>query len=205
MPAFPFWLEIGDREWRGFLSDCCAAAGPMGVLHYNTFRAKRILMGSDYRWCADNLPGEFIGTKTALADFGMWCEFRFQTPELVHVPMETCMVPSLMTGGKAFISATLGPMNPALAVDWYASCMRGEWESAMAFQLRVNRVEHVVCNRLFRRQGYRAGALSKALASVGNYLSTHRRMRKPYQAVPDDLIAEARRLVAELMPELLSP
>jgi len=203
MPAFPFWLEIGDREWRQFLKDCCKAAGRMAVVHYNTFRAKRVLTAADYKWCADNLPLNFIGTKTSLTDFGMWCAFRFETPELVHIPLETCMVPALMTGGKAFISSTVGAMNPKLAVDWYASCTRGEWESAMSFQLRVNRVEHEVCNSRLRRQGYRAGALSKALVSVGWNLKTHRRMRKPYEAVPDKLIVEASRIVAELMPELL--
>ena len=39
MPAFPFWLEINEREWLPFLKDCCQAAGEMGVVHYNTARA----------------------------------------------------------------------------------------------------------------------------------------------------------------------
>ena len=39
MPAFPFWLETNEREWRTFLKDCCHAAGEMGVVHYNTARA----------------------------------------------------------------------------------------------------------------------------------------------------------------------
>ena len=204
MPAFPFWLEINEREWLPFLKDCCQAAGEMGVVHYNTARAKRVLSPADYARCARELPLNFAGSKSGAADFGLWCQLHFETPELVHIPMETSAVPTLMGGGKAFISAILGAMNPKLAVDFYDLCLGGEWEDAMAFQLRLNRVEHLVCNQFFRRQGYRAGSLSKALTRIGGRLHTHHSMRKPYEPVSEHLLDEARRLVSTLMPELLA-
>lgn len=204
MPAFPFWLEIGDREWLPYLKDCCHAAGPMGVLHYNTIRAKRVLSPADYAACVQELPANFLGSKAAAADFAQWCQLHFETPELVHIPMETSAVPTLMGGGTAFISATLGAMNPSLAVQFYELCAAGNWEAAMALQMRLNRVEHLVCNQLFRRHGYRAGALSKALTRIGGHLETHNTMRRPYQAAPENLLAEARRFIEQLMPELMA-
>jgi len=204
MPAFPFWLEVGEREWLPFLKECCHAAGPMGVLHYNTIRAKRVLSPADYAVCARELPPNLLGSKAAAADFAEWCRLHFETPDLVHIPMETSAVPTLMGGGKAFISATLGAMNPKLAVSFHELCTTGNWEAAMAFQMRLNRVEHQVCNQLFRRHGYRAGALSKALTRIGGHLETHNTMRKPYQAAPEHLLAEARRLIERLMPELMA-
>jgi dihydrodipicolinate synthase/N-acetylneuraminate lyase len=204
MPAFPFWLEINECEWLPFLKDCCQAAGSMGVVHYNTTRAKRLLSASDYATCMQELPTNFVGSKTGATDFGLWCQFHFEAPELVHIPMETSAVPTLMSGGRAFISATLGAMNPKLAVDFYNLCLGGKWEDAMTIQLRLNRVEHLVCDQFFRRQGYRAAALSKALTRIGGRLRTHNSLRKPYEAVPEHLLAEAHRLVDTLMPELLT-
>jgi len=204
MPAFPFWLELGEREWLPFLKDCCEAAGSMGVVHYNTIRAKRVLGPAEFAVCVRELPPNFVGSKSGAADFGLWCHLHFETPELVHIPMEASAVPTLMGGGKAFISGTLGAMNPRLAVDFYELCASGKWGEAMAFQIRLNRLEHAVCNQLFRRQGYRAGALSKALTRIGGRLATHNTMRKPYAPVPEHLLAEARRLVETLMPELIA-
>lgn len=205
MPAFPFWLEIGEREWLPFLKDCCEAAGPMGVVHYNTVRAKRVLGPADYSVCARELPPNFVGSKAAAADFVQWCQLHFETPELVHIPMEASAVPTIMGGGRAFISSTLGAMNPKLAVGFYELCAEGRWGEAMAFQMRLNRMEHAVCNQLLRRRGCcRAGALSKALTRIGGRLQTHNTMRKPYSPVPEHLLAEACRLAQTLMPELLT-
>jgi len=203
MAAFPFWLEIGDREWLPFLQDSCQAAQSMGLLHYNTVRAKRVLHPADYAVCARQLPLNFIGSKSAMADFGLWCQLDFESPGLVHIPMETSAVPTLIAGGKGFIAAILGAMNPALARELYNLCAGGKWDDAMDLQLRLNRVEYFVCNQLLRRRGYRAGTISKALTRIGGRLLTHNSLRKPYEPVPEDLLDEARRLVATLMPELL--
>jgi dihydrodipicolinate synthase/N-acetylneuraminate lyase len=202
MPAFPFWLELGEREWLPFLKDCCAAAGSIGVMHYNTIRAKRVLGAADYAVCTRELPPNFVGSKAVAADFAQWCQLHFETPELVHIPIEASAVPILMGGGRAFISATLGAMNPKLAAAFYELCSGGKWAEAMAFQMRLNRLEHAECNQLFRRQGCRAGALSKALTRIGGHLETHNTMRNPYQAAPEHLLAQARLLVETLMPEL---
>jgi hypothetical protein len=67
MPASQFWLETNDRDWQPFLKDCCQAAGEMGVVHYNTARAKRVLSTSDYAVCARELPL-------------LWCQLHFETP-----------------------------------------------------------------------------------------------------------------------------
>lgn len=89
MAAFPFWLEIGDREWLPLLQDSCHAAQSMGVLHYNTVRAKRVLHPANYAVWAREPPLNFIGSKSAMAGFGLWCRLDFESPRLVQIPMET--------------------------------------------------------------------------------------------------------------------
>lgn len=78
------------------------------VIFYNTARSKKIINPRKFKDLLPDMPRTFVGTKTTTCDFFNWCEYRYETPDLVHIVLESIAAPALMSEGKAFISPVLG-------------------------------------------------------------------------------------------------
>jgi dihydrodipicolinate synthase/N-acetylneuraminate lyase len=201
MPAFPCWLHPKDEECLQFLKDVCNVSEDIAVLHYNHIRTKRLFNGDDYKETVKLLPENFIGSKSGMPDFMYYADLRNKTPELVHLSSEQMVVPSMMIGAKGFVTV-LYNMNPRLIVDLYNFCENKEWDKAMQLQLRICNFTIDVGYPVWNL-GYYDPAIDNAFMCVGGFLKIARRIRKPYNPVPSELVRKMKETTEEKYPEFI--
>jgi dihydrodipicolinate synthase/N-acetylneuraminate lyase len=199
--AVPFWMALTDEEVLRYFVDLGQACPDVGIVHYNTQRAKRFLNGRDYRRICAEVPN-LVGTKFATADFGAWMEVQTNAPELNHFVGEARLVPGMLFGAKGMYSS-LALMNPKLMLEWYAMCERADWQQATELQWRISRWLVQAVHPLLEA-GHLDPTLDKAFQEAAGWLRGSRYTRPPYIPLNDQEMSSLMASTREHLPELLA-
>jgi dihydrodipicolinate synthase/N-acetylneuraminate lyase len=184
--GIPFWMALNDDEVLRYFIDLSQACPDVGIVHYNTGRAKRFLTGRDYQCICDKVPN-LIGTKYGSSEFAAWMELQINGPELNHFVGEGDLVMGMMFGAKGmYCSHAL--MNPKFMLDWYGMCERGEWDEAIKIQWRISRwlVKDVYP---LITAGHLDPTLDKAFQEMAGWLKGSRWTRPPHDPLSDEEMA----------------
>ena len=130
----PYWMELDDRELLQFFKDLYMACPDMPLIHYNIPRAKRFLLGRDYKKILE-VASNLIGVKFTFASshFGELQEAMLMLPNLSFFVGESLLVSAMQLGAKGSCSS-LVLVNPRFILDMYAKAQSGQWEKAIKMQ-----------------------------------------------------------------------
>jgi dihydrodipicolinate synthase/N-acetylneuraminate lyase len=193
-------MEMREVDYDQFLIDCCEAVPDIAIIHYNIARTKKLYFADDYLRVMSKAP-TMIGTKAAMP-FNNFIELMSRAPQLNHFVGETYFPLAHQLGCKGmYTSWTM--MNPDFFKAYYQMCVDGRYAEAIEIMMRFNRW-HAEAVRPLIQKGYLDPALDKPFVEMSGWLPGRRRLRKPYNTLSDDEMAELRRKTEEIMPEFLA-
>lgn len=140
----PHYFATRPEEVIGFFKDVAAAVPDMGLLHFNTLRAKVWLQAEQYRELAQ-IPS-FLGVKLPVDSPYDWFTSRAQAPELAFIVTDDLWVPAMMNGCRA-VDSILAATRPRFARQLWETCDAQDWAAAMALQRQAWRLS-AATNRL---------------------------------------------------------
>jgi 4-hydroxy-tetrahydrodipicolinate synthase len=195
----PYYVPLNRRERLDSFERLAVACPNVGIIHYNTGAVPRLMLDAeDYAELAA-IPNVW-GSKQVISDFDEWLEFCRRSPSLVHMPLDSLFVPTLLFGGRG-IFTELCNMSPRFAQDIWNACAREDWGTARSLQERWHRYSAELYTPLWR-EGYSYIALDKAFYNIAGYVRTTP-PRPPLQAVPADRQRQLRLRMQQDFPELL--
>jgi dihydrodipicolinate synthase/N-acetylneuraminate lyase len=197
--ALPFWEPLNDRELLGFFEDMTKAFPEVALIHYNIFRAKRILRGTDYQKILEVSPN-LVGTKQTGGDLRAFEEVVLETPTLHHFVVDPNIVPGVLYGAKGTYSAVAN-ISSRWMVDWWTECERGDWPAATRRKLLLDRMDAEAVALLPHITA--EPAWSKLYARSGIAPTIPLTVRAPYLAASEEDAVAFRGLLQRSYPELV--
>jgi len=202
--ALPFWMELDDREVMRFFEDLARACPGLPLMHYNIPRAKRFLLGPDYRRLKDAIPA-LIGVKFTFAGshFADLQNALVQNPDLSFFVGENLLVSAMQLGARGSCSSFV-LMNPELMLRMYRLAEQKQWDEALAIQDRAGRmIEAVVDLVVGRGEGTIDPVTDKGLSAAAGFGVGHQRCRSPYIGWSDETVVAVRELLQRDFPEFM--
>jgi len=192
----PYWIRLNERAQETFWRSVADRAGSnLAVVVYagsqGQFPLDGLVVERLRSWCP-----AIAGTKTPGFDAIATNSLLSRCPDLAHFIHETVLVPCLALGAAGNPSS-LASLSPRFMVDWYQRILSGQWQSAFEIQRRVNLFYDEAVVQI-RQQGY---VVDKALAELGGCPGITRRLRPPYQSLPDNLFQLLERSARRHLPE----
>ena len=119
--VLPSWGALNDDELLIFFKDLCGTFPDSRFLHYNLPRAKRVLVGADYRRLIDAVPN-LVATKTTSGGLPGAADLMRHSSELQHFFGEWNFPHGCMFG-ECSLLASFGPMTPHKTWEYFeAGC-----------------------------------------------------------------------------------
>jgi 4-hydroxy-tetrahydrodipicolinate synthase len=197
--VLPYYVPLNRRERLTCFERLAAACPDIGIIHYNTGNAPKVMLDADDYAELASIPN-FWGSKQVLTDFEAWLELCRRSPGLTHMPLDGLFVPSMMFGGRG-IFTELCNLAPRFATALWEACTKEDWPTARRLQAYWHRYEAELYTPLWR-EGYSYVALDKAFYDVAGYVRATP-PRPPLQAVPAEVQRELRVRMEREFPELL--
>jgi 4-hydroxy-tetrahydrodipicolinate synthase len=195
----PFFMPMSPESYRAFWQDMQQAVpASFGLVHYNTPRVHNYQRGPDYARLLD--ISILIGTKHVGADFTEFQTLLACAPQLSHFTGEHAMTPYMLFGARGVYSWFVN-FNPRFMLDWYADIVNGRWSEARRRQERLHAFGQA--KAILESPGNLHGIVGKAMSSASPFLVEANRTRKPYLAIPADVVARFRQTVEEQFPDLV--
>ena len=197
--ALPGWVTLNDDEMLGFFAAIQEALPDVNVIHYNIATSGRFLTGNDYRRILEVAPN-VCGSKHTGGNIASLIDIVRATPQLRHFVVDTQIVPGALFGAKGFYSF-LANLHPALAVELWGRCERGDWKGAAELRVRID--------GLFAAWRTHWGDItaSPALAKIATAALTLPEMplavRAPYRGGDASDVSALRSLIMSDFPDLL--
>ncbi len=202
--ALPFWMELNDTEVLRFFKDISRASSPLPLIHYNVPRAKRFLLGSDYRRILKVAPN-LIGVKFTFAGsyFGQLQEAVRSIPELSFFVGENLLVSAMQIGAKGSYSSVVC-MNPSFMSRMFDLAETKHWDEAIVLQKTLGRF-FAEAELLLQELG--EGSIDpvadKGFAVASGFFVGHQRTRPPYVGWSEQGLEKVRAWLKTRYPELM--
>lgn len=204
--VIPYWMELTDAEIAQYLKDVSNAAPEMPLIHYNIPRAKKFLVGMDYRRALEAAPS-LIGVKFTFAGshFGELQQSLQLTPELSYFVGEDLLVSAMQLGARGSYSSMVCT-NPSFMQELFTLAETRQWDKA------IKKQSHLA--KFFRELGHLMDKLNlggidpvadKGLAVASGLFTGHQRTRAPYIGWSDTGVVQVRAWLKEHYPEFLAP
>ncbi len=195
----PFFMPMSAESYRAFWDDMRQAAPDwFGLVHYNTPRVHNYQRGPDYAQLLD-IPN-LVGTKHVGTDFPEFLTLMACVPQLSHFTGEHAMTPYMMFGARGVYSWFVN-FNPRYMLEWYEDIVQGRWAQARQRQERLHAFGQA--KRILEGSGNLHGIVGKAMSAASPFLVEANRTRKPYLAVPAEIVAQFRAKVEAEFSDLL--
>jgi dihydrodipicolinate synthase/N-acetylneuraminate lyase len=190
----PHYFELQPKEVIRFFEDIAGAVPNIGLIHFNTQRAKTTLGPDEFRELAA-IP-TFLGGKQPADSIYDFFALQDSTPEIVHFCTDDLWVPAMMNGCRA-VDSILAATRPQMALRMWELCEAGQWPEAMALQRAAWRLS-LNTNRLPEAEA-RFGdcSIDKGVVLAGGFLITGD-PRPPYFPVDEKVMAIWRNRFADL-------
>jgi dihydrodipicolinate synthase/N-acetylneuraminate lyase len=189
----PYWMELTDRELLQFFKDLYRACPDLPLVHYNIPRAKRYLLGPDYRKVLDVAPN-LIGVKFSYAgaNFGNLQDALLLTPGLSYFVGENLLASAMMLGARGSYSSLICT-NPSFMLTMYEHASRGRWQEAIEMQkLAARFFTEAIAFIEARGEGAMDPVFDKGLAVASGCAVGSQRIRAPYIGWSDDSVLALR-------------
>ena len=134
------------------------------------------------------------------ADFPEFLTLMASVPELSHFTGEHAMTPYMMFGARGVYSWFVN-FNPRYMLDWYDDILNGRWEQAKQRQERLHAFSQA--KGILEGSGNLHGIVGKAMSAASPFLVEGNRSRKPYLAVPAEVVDQFRRTIEAQFPDML--
>lgn len=202
----PYWMELTERELIQFFKDLHSACPEIPLIHYNIPRAKKFLLGPDYRRVKDVAP-TIIGSKFTFAasHFGDLQNAISMNPDMSFFVGENILASCMQIGARGCYSSVVCT-NPEITLGMYDHAAAHRWDEAIQFQDKVNRF----INDFFgfvasQGEGLIDPVADKGMAVASGCVVGHQRCRPPYIGWSDRTVDLARDWLRENRPEFLYP
>jgi 4-hydroxy-tetrahydrodipicolinate synthase len=196
----PFFMPMTPESYRAFWEDVRQAVPEhFALIHYNTPRVHNYQFGPDYAVLLEQVPN-LIGTKHVGSDVPEFLTLMACAPELSHFTGEHAMTPFMFLGARGVYSWFVN-FNARYMVEWYDEIVRGNWEAARQRQNRMH--AFMRATDILEGSGNLHAIMGKAVTAASSFLVPANRTRRPYLPIPNETVAQFRRVVEEQFPDLL--
>lgn len=194
----PDWFPPTMAEIIVFLRVMQDAACPVPLILYNPPHAKKRLTPADFK--AIHEAGiTLAGCKLPGGDAAWYREMLDLNPGLsVFIPGH-----HLATGVRAGAHgaySNVACLHPQVAQQWYNS-MHTDMEAALELEGRIQQFMTEQIVPYITGKGYSNQAVDKFLAAIGGWAEVGTRLRWPYQWIPENEVAGARKVCRNMLPE----
>jgi len=204
--VIPYWMELTDREVLQFFKDLHRACPDFPLVHYNIARAKRYLLGPDYRKLLDVAPN-LIGVKFSYAgtNFGNLQDALLLTPGLSYFVGENLLASAMMLGARGSYSSLICT-NPSFMLTMYDHASYGRWKEAVDMQKTAARFFADAISFIEGRgEGAMDPVFDKGLAVAAGCAVGSQRIRAPYIGWSDETVLAMREWLKQHYPQLVNP
>ncbi len=122
--SLPPWGELQDDEYMVFFRDVCGSFPDSRFLHYNLPRARRVLLGPDYRRIEEAVPN-LAATKNGRTDLSDIISIATNTSELQHFWGEHGFPHGCLYGECSLLSS-FGAMFPTRTKEFFDYGVNGK-------------------------------------------------------------------------------
>ena len=196
--SLPAWGTLNDVELMTFFQDVCGTFPDSQFLHYNLPRARRVLVGMDYRRLIDAVPN-LVATKNTGQGLGKVADLLRHAPELQHFLSEEGFANGCQISECSILSS-LGPMTPHKVWEYFEAGCTGDIEKLIALQHSFHNLLHDVLGPLLA-DGYMDGAYDKIIVRLGGLEEMPLRLLSPYQGFTEAQYAACKRTFHDKYPE----
>lgn len=198
--AMPCWGALNDKEVMTFFTDVCGAFPDAQFLHYNLPRAKRVLMGPDYRRLVEAVPN-LVATKNTGGGLDRAASVMTHAPELQHFFGEANFPHGCMYG-ECSLLASLAPMSPYKIKALFEAGRTGQWAEAFKLQREFHDMLIGVFGPALAEERI-DGAYDKMLVRLGGFEEMPLRLLSPYQCFTEEQYQAHKRTLHERFPDFL--
>lgn len=202
----PYWMELTDRELLQFFKDLYSACPDLPLVHYNIPRAKRFLIGPDYRRVLEVAPS-LIGVKFTFAGshFGDLQQAIILNPELSFFVGEDLLVSGMLIGARGCYSSIVAT-DPTFMLDLYKKAEGRQWDEAVAMQRQLAIFIREASDFILERNEILMDPVfDKGLGVASGCLLGHQRCRPPYIGWSDETVRLLRDWMIDNHPQYIFP
>jgi dihydrodipicolinate synthase/N-acetylneuraminate lyase len=195
--AMPSWGPLNDKEVLTFFVDVCGAFPDAQFLHYNLPRAKRVLMGPDYRRLADAVPN-LVATKNTGGGMERAASVMTHAPELQHFFGEANFAHGCMYG-ECSLLASFAPMSPHKTKALFDAGRERRLDELFELQKEFHDMLIGVLGPVLAEERI-DGAYDKMLVRLGGFEEMPLRLLSPYQWFTEEQYQACKRALRERFP-----
>ena len=192
--AMPSWGPLNDAEVMTFFVDVCGSFPDAQFLHYNLPRAKRVLMGPDYRRLADAVPN-LVATKNTGGGMDRAASVMTHAPELQHFFGEANFPHGCMYG-ECSLLASFATMSPHKTKALFEAGRSGRLPELFRLQKEFHDMLTGVLGPVLAEERI-DGAYDKMLVRLGGFEEMPLRLLSPYQCFTEEQYQACKRALYE--------
>ena len=198
--SLPCWEALNDTEVMTFFRDVCGTFPDSQFLHYNLYRAKRVLGGIDYQRLIDAVPN-LVATKNG-GGLALAADLMRHAPELQHFFVEGTFPHGCMFGECSLLSS-FGPMTPHKTWELFEAGRTGQIEKLVQLQHGFHNLLSDVFGPLLGEKRV-AGAYDKMIVRLGGLEEMPLRLLSPYQCFTEEQYQACKRIFYDKYPDWVS-
>ena len=197
--ALPPWGELNDDEYMTYFKDVCGGFPDAKFIHYNLPRARRVLLGPDYRRLEEAVPN-LAGTKNVRTDITEINSIATHTSELQHFWGEEAFAHGCLYDECSILSSW-GALFPSKTKEYFHYGVTGQIEKLFRMQVEYMRVMDAFEEPT---SGYERinGAWDKMIVRASG-VDMPLRLLSPYQGFSSEVFERCIGAVSEKFPEWL--
>jgi dihydrodipicolinate synthase/N-acetylneuraminate lyase len=197
--SLPPWGALQDDELLVFFQDVCGSFPEARFIQYNLPRARRVLLGPDYRRLADAVPN-LAGTKNCRTDLTDVASIATHSPELQHFYGEVGF-PFGCLFGECSLLSSFGALFPKKTREFFQCGVTGQFDRLFRMQAEYQKVMDAFLEPT-RGQERMDGAYDKMIVRASG-IDMPLRLLSPYQGFDVATFEACVRAVREHFPEWL--
>jgi dihydrodipicolinate synthase/N-acetylneuraminate lyase len=198
--SLPPWGAVDDQEYLTFFSEVCGAFPQGRFLHYNLPRAKRVLVGSEYRQLIDAVPN-LVGTKNCRTDVTQVFSLATQAPELQHFYGEHGFPLGCLLGECSLLSS-FAALFPAKTKEFFRFGVEQQWGRLFPLYAEYLKAMEAFLAPTRHRESI-DGGYDKMIVRAGGIADFPLRLLSPYQGYDERTFAACVEAIQTQYPDWL--
>ena len=194
--TLPPWGALTDAGYMTFFKDVCGSFPDAGFIHYNLPRARRVLLGPDYRRLEEAVPN-LVGTKNLRSDINEIHSIATHTSEIQHFWGEHAF-PLGCLYGEASLLSSWGALFTSKTKEFFNHGVTGQLDKL--FRLLP---EYLAVTAAFEEPGlpdvHIVGAWDKMIVRASG-VDMPLRLLSPYHGYDEETFQACVRSVRENFP-----
>lgn len=200
--AFPWYYKIDDDEAVELYKDLSKEFGNFPLIHYNSERCKRKLDKYLLSEICSAYPN-LIGVKYTSFEINDFKKYTSNFPKVSFFVGTPWLVTFIQQANARGSYDVLVYMNPPMILNMYELSAKGKFEEAFPIQEKLQKFYMIVDELGFL--SYSDSAIDRCIGLSTGFLKGYNcKIKKPYKSIPEEMLEELKRRVANELPELLN-